>query len=61
MMQMGISEHMANHLLEMSAALNTGHMRALEERSARNSTPTLFETFVAEEFMPPYRELSAAA
>lgn len=59
--QMGISLNVANLLLEMSAALNSGHMRALEQRSAQNTTPTSFEAFVAEEFVPNYRKQSAAA
>jgi uncharacterized protein YbjT (DUF2867 family) len=53
---MGMSSDMASRLLEMSAALNSGHMRALEPRSAANTTPTSFETFVAEEFVPAYQK-----
>ncbi|MFZ1132176.1 MAG: hypothetical protein WAN38_15490 [Terriglobales bacterium] len=41
-------------------ALNSGYMKALEPRSAANSTPTSLETFVAEEFAPAYRQQSAA-
>lgn len=48
--QFGMSQDVANLILEMSAALNSGHMRALEPRSAGNTTPTSYETFVAEEF-----------
>jgi uncharacterized protein YbjT (DUF2867 family) len=58
--QMGMSPDMVNLLLEMSAALNSGHMRALEPRSPRNTTPTTFETFVAEEFVPIFQERRAA-
>jgi uncharacterized protein YbjT (DUF2867 family) len=47
-------------LLEMAGSLNTGHMRALEPRSARNTTPTPYETFVAEEFVPAYKQQAAA-
>ena len=54
-LQMGMSANVADLILEMSAALNSGHMKALEERTAKNSTPTSFETFVAEEFVPLYR------
>lgn len=61
MIQSGLSESIANLLLEMAAALNSGYMRALEQRSARNTTPTSFETFVAEEFVPLYEKASAAA
>ena len=42
-MQMGMSLNMANLLLEMCDALNSGYMRALEPRSARNTTPTSYE------------------
>lgn len=59
--QMGMSPNMASLILEMAEALNSGHMRALEPRSARNTTPTSFETFVQEEFLPAYREQSKAA
>src|SRR5579872_6052041 len=52
--QMGMSPNMADLLLEMSDALNSGHMRALEPRSAQNTTPTTIETFVAEVFLPAY-------
>jgi len=51
---------MADLILEMSAALNSGHMRALEQRSAQNTTRTAYETFVAEEFLPRYEGKSAA-
>ena len=61
LMQIGISLNVANLILEMSAALNSGHMRALEQRSTRNTTPTSYETFVAEEFVPLYKRQSAAA
>src|SRR6476646_907806 len=50
--QMGMSPNVASLILEMAEALNSGHMRALEQRSQRNTTPTSFETFVQEEFLP---------
>jgi uncharacterized protein YbjT (DUF2867 family) len=55
LMQMGMSESMANLLLEMTEALNSGYMTALEPRSASNTTPTSVETFIAEEFAPRFR------
>jgi hypothetical protein len=45
----------------MTAALNSSHMAPLEIRSAQNTTPTPFETFVGEEFLPRYQGKSAAA
>jgi uncharacterized protein YbjT (DUF2867 family) len=58
--QMGFSQNSARLILEMAHAMNSGHMIALEPRSARNTTPTEFETFVAEEFVPAFRQATAA-
>jgi uncharacterized protein YbjT (DUF2867 family) len=58
--QMGMSVNMADLLIEMSDSLNSGYMDALEPRSARNTTPTSYETFVAEEFVPLYQRQAAA-
>ncbi len=60
MVQMGMSANFVGLVLEMADALNRGHMRALEPRSARNTTPTSFETFVGEVFVPAYRQVAAA-
>jgi uncharacterized protein YbjT (DUF2867 family) len=60
MVQMGMSANMADLILEMAGALNSGHMKTLEPRAAANTTPTSFETFVTEEFAPAYREQTAA-
>jgi uncharacterized protein YbjT (DUF2867 family) len=59
--QMGMSANVASLILEMAEALNSGHMRALEQRSAKNTTTTSFETFVKEEFVPLYRGQTKAA
>jgi uncharacterized protein YbjT (DUF2867 family) len=56
----GLSEDLARLILEMAGALNSGHMKALEPRSTRNTTPTSFETFVIEEFVPVYEQQAAA-
>lgn len=61
MMQMGLSSNMVDLLLEMSEALNTGHMKSQEPRSARNTTATTLETFVTEVFAPAYRGKAAGA
>jgi len=58
--QMGFSQKSAKLILEMANAMNTGHMIALEPRSARNTTPTAFETFVEEEFVPAFKQATAA-
>src|SRR5271163_3599316 len=60
MVQMGMSEQFVGLILEMCAALNSGHMRPLEPRTSRNTTPTSFETFVAESFVPAYQLQTAA-
>jgi len=60
MVQTGMSENVAGLILEMAAALNTGHMRALEPRTASNTTPTKFETFVVDSFVPAYQQQAAA-
>jgi uncharacterized protein YbjT (DUF2867 family) len=61
MIGMGMSSSFVDLILEMAAGLNSGHMAALEARSARNTTPTSYETFVKEEFVPLYYGKSAAA
>jgi uncharacterized protein YbjT (DUF2867 family) len=55
LMQIGMSASMADLLLEMSAASNSGFLKALENRSKQNTTATTFETFVADTFVPIYR------
>jgi len=54
-LQMGISANVADLILEMSAALNSGYMKPLEERTAENTTPTSFESFAVEEFVPLFQ------
>jgi uncharacterized protein YbjT (DUF2867 family) len=57
--QMGASKRTADLMVEMAEAQNAGHARALEARSQRNTTPTSYEQFVAEEFVPIYQASSA--
>ncbi|MCU1343080.1 MAG: hypothetical protein JWN92_2503 [Candidatus Acidoferrum typicum] len=59
--QMGMSSNMVDLLLEMTDSLNSGYMKALEQRSPKNTTPTTIETFVAELFVPAYRGKAARA
>jgi uncharacterized protein YbjT (DUF2867 family) len=59
--QLGMSANMADLILEMSNGLNSGHMCALEARTSKNTTPTSFETFVQEYFLPLYRGEASAA
>jgi uncharacterized protein YbjT (DUF2867 family) len=60
LVQMGMSEPFARLLLEMTGALNSGYMRALEPRTSQNSTATTYEDFVAEVFVPAYQHQAAA-
>lgn len=59
--QMGMSPNFADLLLEMSAGLNSGYIKPLEPRTAANTAPTTFETFVAEKFVPAYSAAAKAA
>jgi len=61
LMQIGMSENAASLILELSAALNSGHVAALEKRSAGNSTSTSIEQFVKETFVPVYEGRAAHA
>jgi uncharacterized protein YbjT (DUF2867 family) len=55
LMHTGMSANVANMILEMASALNSGHMRALEARTPQNTTPTSLEEFVAKVFVPVYQ------
>jgi uncharacterized protein YbjT (DUF2867 family) len=61
LLEMGGSEQFADLVLEMSNAMNAGHLRALEPRSAANTTPTSFEAFVSESWLPVFRAQTKAA
>jgi uncharacterized protein YbjT (DUF2867 family) len=60
MVHSGMSDNMAGLILEMAGALNSEYMRALEPRTARNSSSTTYENFVAEFFVPAYQQQAAA-
>lgn len=61
MVEMGVSKNLAGLMLEMSAAMNSGHMAAIEKRSADNTTPTSYENFVRDVFAPLFRGKTIAA
>ena len=61
MMQMGMSQNMAELLCEMSEAMNRGYMKPLEERSPANTTPTSLESFVREVWVPAYQSKAVSA
>jgi uncharacterized protein YbjT (DUF2867 family) len=58
---MGMSKSLAMLLCEMAGSMNNGYMKALEPRTAANTTPTSFETFVQEVFLPVFKGQAAGA
>jgi len=60
LLQMGMSDNFVGLMFEMFDALNNGNMQALEPRTASTTTPTEYEIFVAEAFVPAYRQQTAA-
>jgi uncharacterized protein YbjT (DUF2867 family) len=58
---MGMSKSLAMLLCEMAGSMNNGYMKALEPRTAANTTPTSFETFVQEVFLPVFKGQAASA
>ena len=61
LIQMGASPNAADVILELAEALNSGHINPQEQRSAANTTPTSYETFVKEEFMPRMSQIRNTA
>jgi uncharacterized protein YbjT (DUF2867 family) len=59
--QMGISASMAEGFVELANATNNGLMKPQETRTPGNTTPTSFETFVAEVFAPAFKGHAASA
>jgi uncharacterized protein YbjT (DUF2867 family) len=59
--QMGMARNMAELLIELVESLNNGHVRALEPRSAANTTPTSFEIFVRDVFARAYQGKAESA
>lgn len=60
LVQMGMSQPVADVLVEMTAALNAGKMHPLERRTPENTTPTSYDKFVDEYLVPAYRQQAAA-
>lgn len=54
LVQMGLPAKTADLIAEMWNGANAGLMQPLEQRSARNTTPTSIEAFVAEVFAPAF-------
>jgi len=54
LLEMGLSKKTAELIVEMWDGANAGLIAPLEERSAKNTTPTTLESFVARIFAPAY-------
>jgi uncharacterized protein YbjT (DUF2867 family) len=61
LMQMGIPPKTAALFIEMYKAINEGVVAAQEPRSPENTTPTSFERFVQDVFVPAYHGKAATA
>ena len=59
--QMGIPPKTAGQFIEMYKAINEGVVAGREPRSAENTTPTSFEKFVQDVFVPAYQGKAATA
>ncbi|HTT22114.1 MAG TPA: NmrA family NAD(P)-binding protein [Candidatus Sulfotelmatobacter sp.] len=59
--QMGMTPKKAAVYIEMFRAINAGVLAAQEPRSRENTTPTSFEKFVHDVFVPAYQGKASAA
>jgi uncharacterized protein YbjT (DUF2867 family) len=61
LVQMGTPAVTADYFIEMFRGINEGIVVAKEPRSAENTTPTPFESFVKDVFVPAYQGLAVSA
>jgi uncharacterized protein YbjT (DUF2867 family) len=61
LMQMGIPPKTAALFIEMYKAINAGVVAAQEPRAVENTTPTSFEKFVQDVFVPAYQGKAVTA
>ena len=61
LVQIGMPKKTAALLVEMWKGANAGLIVPLEQRSAKNTTPTTLESFVTEVFAPAYSSMAAKA
>jgi uncharacterized protein YbjT (DUF2867 family) len=61
LVQIGMPKKTAALLVEMWKGANAGLIVPLEQRSAKNTTPTTLESFVTEVFAPAYLSMAAKA
>jgi len=59
--QIGFSPKKAAVYIEMFQAINAGVLAAQEPRTPENSTPSSFEKFVQDVFLPAYHTKAPAA
>jgi uncharacterized protein YbjT (DUF2867 family) len=58
---MGLSKNFGELIVEMCDAMNDGRMKALEARTAQNTTATSIEAFVNDVFVPAFKGGKAAS
>jgi uncharacterized protein YbjT (DUF2867 family) len=56
LVEFGLSLDLADLILEMCSAMNSGHMKPQEPRSLKNTAPTSYETFAVQEFLPRFQQ-----
>jgi uncharacterized protein YbjT (DUF2867 family) len=61
LVQMGTPPKTAGYFIEMFQGFNDGTVVATEPRSAENTTPTSFESFVKDVFVPAYQGTAVGA
>jgi len=61
LVQMGTPPKTAALFIEMFQGFNNGIVTAIEPRSEKNTTPTSFETFVKDVFVPAYQGMAVGA
>ena len=61
LMQMGVQPKTSAQFIEMYRGINDGIVAAQEPRSPENTTPTSFEKFVQDVFVPAYQGKAATA
>lgn len=61
LVQTGLQKSTAALMIEMWKSMNSGALKFHEPRTAKNTTPTSIETFVAEVFAPAYSSMAAKA
>jgi uncharacterized protein YbjT (DUF2867 family) len=61
LVRMGMSENFAGILWEMTQAMESGYVKPMQSRTADNTTPTTYETWVAQNLVPAYQTKKKAA